>query len=984
LLAALLVGTPLTAAAERLPFRHYGVGDGLVQSRVAVIHQDGKGYLWFGTLEGLSRFDGHQFVNYGTADGLDHPTINAIAEDQNGGLWFGTNGGGVAHLLDLPARGDDGRHRRLQSHRVGESRESNRVNALGFDAAGTLWCATDHGFYRAVRAAHGTPAFELVIPHRIAANSMAALMDRRGHLWFGYFDGLIEIVDGRVITHAPPPSVGDNVVGLVEDPNGVLLVAFGEGLYEFVAPRDRTGPGQWSRVGVRLLPGQQIGSLAYDRKGKLWIGTTKGLVRFAEPDQDTYTAAQGLALPDVLALTIDRDGSLWVGTPAGVSKLPDETIVTFTRSDGLPGDDVPLVIEARDGRIYASTQLGLVEIADGRVRLVTGSDRAPFDSADYLVAQDAREDWWIGTTAGLFRFPGPTVQFARGQRVRVAAGPALRASRYANDEGRVIFMLYADDAGGLWAGVGDKVYRWDGLRAWHPILDVDHGASGLLRDRSGALWVTTSKPEIRRWQNGRSSLLQPAAGLPEIQARSLFQDSRGWLWIGLRTMGVSVTRNPDSDQPTFVNYSTKDGLASDTVWAITEDEEGRMYLGTGRGLDQWDPATGRIRHITTADGLAGDVINHCLTDGRGDIWVATNGGVSRIDPRTLKSTTRAPNVYLVHVSAAGQELAIPPTGTRDLRPPALQSWQSNLRVEYVGVDFQNTPPRYQYKLDDIDREWSGANDQRALHYARLPPGSYRLLIRAVMPNGAASEPARLEFRILAPFWQRWWFMMLAVGLLVSVAFALHRLRLRQVLAIEGVRRQIATDLHDEVGAGLAQIAILSEVAQRKAARDAEPLLSESAMLARALRESMGDIVWAVDPRQDRLADLVQRMKQTAFNALQSNGLRVEFSASERAELMRATLSPDRKRQLLLIFKEAVTNIARHAHASHVQARLSVDARTLRLTIEDDGQGFTPSLSPSGRGLENMRRRAVAMKGHMEIASSRDSGTCIRVSVPLNK
>jgi len=1001
LVTALLVLNPLKVGAERLPFRNYAVGDGLVHSRVTVVYQDRRGYLWFGTLEGLSRFDGYRFVNYGTADGLAYPSINTIREDSRGRLWVGTNGGGVARLLDDPEGilqqpGTAGASRtRFVSYKVGGSAASNRVNAILFDRTGTLWCATDHGFYRWTTPASVVSKFELVLPHRETANTMAGCVDARGHLWFAYFDGLLEIVEGRVTRHAPPrpyvptDTLLHNIGGIIEDRYGRLLVAYSDGVYAFLRRTSRGDLGRWSQLSVKLSPSQRVFALEQDPTGPLWIGTNKGVIKFEEGRQRTYAAIEGLAMPYVLALRRDRDGNVWIGTAGGVSKLPGETIVSFTRSDGLPDQDVVLITEARDGRIYASTRLGgIVEMINGRTELIRGSNRPPFDSAQYLLAQDGREAWWIATTAGLFRFPGPRLQLRRGQNVRVTPEVSvLHGSEFPNDDGRVIFSVHRDAGGDLWAGVGDHVYRWTAEQKWQPVLHVESGASDLLRDRSGGLWFSSSKPEIGRWANGRSTVLEASAGLPEIQSRALFQDSRGWLWIGLRTKGVSVTKNPAAQMPTFINYSTRDGLASDAVWAISEDEGGRVYLGTGRGLDQLDPTTKRIRHLTTADGLAGDVINKLMRDRHGYIWVATTGGLSRVDPRALRSPSRPPSVYLTQVAVAGQELAIPTTGSRHLRPTVFQSWQNNLRIEYVGLDFRSERTlRYQYKLEGLDKEWSAAMDQRSLNYARLAPGSYQLLVRAVTEDGLFSnEPAAFNFRILAPIWQHWWFVALMTCAVTCTVLFVHHLRVRQLLAVEGIRRQIATDLHDDVGAGLSQIAILSEVAQRKDKQEAAPLLSESATLARALRESMGDIVWAVDPGRDRLSDLVQRMKQAAFNALQSNGLRVEFSAPGPTEQARIPLLPDRKRHLLLIFKEAVTNVARHAQASHVRASLTLNGHALQLTLEDDGRGFDPvshNRGNSGQGLDSMRRRAAAINGRLLVDSAPGRGTRIQLDVPL--
>jgi streptogramin lyase len=193
--------------AQQLSVRHYDVSDGLANSHVNSIHQDAKGYLWFGTREGLSRFDGYRFTNYGTHDGLENPVINAVVEDRQGHLWLGTNGGGVARLIDDPremfalhqTQSVPTTKRKFVSYRVGASPASNRVNALLFDASNNLWCATDAGLYRAAASEHGELKFELVVPHRDVAIQMAAYSDSHGRLWFGIENELIEVVQNQLI-----------------------------------------------------------------------------------------------------------------------------------------------------------------------------------------------------------------------------------------------------------------------------------------------------------------------------------------------------------------------------------------------------------------------------------------------------------------------------------------------------------------------------------------------------------------------------------------------------------------------------------------------------------------------------------------------------------------------------------------------------------------------------------------------------------------
>jgi signal transduction histidine kinase len=221
------------------------------------------------------------------------------------------------------------------------------------------------------------------------------------------------------------------------------------------------------------------------------------------------------------------------------------------------------------------------------------------------------------------------------------------------------------------------------------------------------------------------------------------------------------------------------------------------------------------------------------------------------------------------------------------------------------------------------------------------------------------------------------------GSVFAGALSVRRIRRERRRTMAAIRRQVATDLHDDVGSGLAQISILSEVAKQGAGRDAERPLDEVAGLARSLRDSMSDIVWAVDPGRDVPGALVDRMRQVTFNLFPST-TDVEFHAPDDRELTRLDLTPDRRRHLLLIFKEAITNIARHAAATNVSIRLAMEPGRLCLTIRDNGLGFDTARRYDGHGLDNLGSRARSIGAELRIESRPREGTLISLLVPLRR
>jgi glucose-6-phosphate-specific signal transduction histidine kinase len=289
--------------------------------------------------------------------------------------------------------------------------------------------------------------------------------------------------------------------------------------------------------------------------------------------------------------------------------------------------------------------------------------------------------------------------------------------------------------------------------------------------------------------------------------------------------------------------------------------------------------------------------------------------------------------------------------------------------------------RYQYRLEGTGMDWSTPTEQRTIDFANLAPGRYRFLVQAVNSDGVVSpHPAAVAFAVLHPIWQRSWFLSLlafAVGLAV---YALHRYRVSRLLEVERVRTRIATDLHDDIGAGLSRIAVLSEVARHEAG--GSPVTERLSVIARASRElvdAMSDIVWVINPQRDQLRDLTQRMRRFASDLFTSRNVDFTFRATGDEQL---TVGADVRRHMFLIFKESINNIVRHSANAKADIELKVEGGSFVLTVADNGPGFEPSRTSEGSGLANMRERARLLSGRLHVDSRIGRGTIITLTVPL--
>ncbi len=296
---------------------------------------------------------------------------------------------------------------------------------------------------------------------------------------------------------------------------------------------------------------------------------------------------------------------------------------------------------------------------------------------------------------------------------------------------------------------------------------------------------------------------------------------------------------------------------------------------------------------------------------------------------------------------------------------------------------------YQYRLEGVSDDWTPPSSPRHVDLANLAPGRYHFQVRAVGAEGKTSDlPAELRFVILPPVWMRGWFVLLVTGGLGALAWLGYRARLRQLLEVERIRTRIAADLHDDIGASLSRIAILSEVVKRSTPEDQPEttrFLTEIAESSRELVDSMAEIVWSIDPRRDDLKHLLARVGQFASGALEAKGIR--WTMSLPPDPARIKLTPEQRRGTFLILKEAINNALKHSSCSTLHLQVEVNRGAVIAQIRDDGRGLPPDLperdstsSHRGRGLISMHIRARDMGGRLEITSDA-TGTGIRLELP---
>jgi len=673
--------------------------------------------------------------------------------------------------------------------------------------------------------------------------------------------------------------------------------------------------------------------------------------------------------------------------------------VTFSEADGLGHSRIHSLGEDPSGAVEVVSGDFRISRFDGRRFEQLRMRVAPNATCEWMSPcgrTDRSGGWWMLTTAGLAYWQprARLVDFDRPPTTTFGSADGLASD--------TAFSAFADSRGRLWVGAAlGGISVLDPARGqWRTFSEreglpepgtLTSRANAFAEDRDGRLWVGFEGGGLARERDGRFQRFGQADGVPTSSITALYVDASGGVWFATSQAGLGRIVDPSADRLQVRRVAVAEGLGSNNVRTLVEDANGRLYAGTSRGVDRITPETGEVTRYTVSEGLASQFVTASFRDRGGALWFGTMNGLSRLEPEVDDGSGNglpAPPVFISGIRVSGVPQPLSELG--DAAPPSFELPASNnrLEVEFFAVHYDTGAPiRYQYRLEGSDADWSAPAEQRSVNFAHLAPADYSFQVRAVRPDGTpGTQAATVTFSVLKPFYATWWFLGSAGLLAAGLAVVAYRIRVAQLLRVERVRARIATDLHDDIGASLSQIAILAEVVRTTGdARESDAVnrpLSRIAETSRALVDSMSDIVWAINPEKDALSDLVHRMRRFVEDTLGAEDADVTFSAPDQAQDLR--LGADVKREVFLILKESVNNIAKHAQCRAVAITLTADRRQLSLEVADDGLGFDPAAGTDGNGVASMRRRVAGMGGRLDITSAPGRGTRIRLQLDLTR
>lgn len=1014
-------------------FEYITEENGLLNTTVECIFQDSFGFMWFGTWKGLIRYDGTNFRFYKIFSA--HPRfvssneVTALAEDKNGyiwigtlqglirlepfsganrtyrhnshnpntpshdfitslltseeAIWFGTQGGGLNELtLDTKGKPIHFSNYSLISDSPAKPGWNMVYNLIEDQRKGKnlLWIVTAEGL---VRFEKTTKKFDC-FPNKMLGNNSNELrvihQDKRKQIWLGTSDGLLshlsedssgaislqhfDIFSGKMINHICD---ADNIYLWLSGIDGPGLIRFNTYSGKFMMfAHDPDNP----RSPINNL----ISAMYQDCSGILWVGFSNVLGRF-DPGRTKFR--QSVAIPTLNKqyyharktpeILKSNNNKLWLGKHGyGLICIDslNKQVINYRHIEDDPtslcNDFIQVLYEDKLGTLWIGTQNGLDRFdQQGGYFIHYSNEPERKKSEQYLpgdlindIYEDRNGSLWICNSAGIFRLNRSTLRF---DHYLSNAKEQLRMT------GNYLGTIYQDSQKRYWLG-GRGLFRF------YP--DEDKIEPYFHKNGVSEFWI-------------------------DRMVSVIYEDQHETLWVGTSGNGLYGFKAGGD----VLNFTENNGFSGDYVMAILEDEQGFLWVSTYMGLTKVDPLSGTFKNYGKKDGLTYNYfqLRSASKDKYGKMYFGQNSGYTEFVPTLIKDNSNKSQIVIDEIYIFNQEVKprIPAKGYSQLILPYNQNM---ITFKYILLNFTNSRlNNYSYMLEGIDKHWNHVGKVRTASYSNLPAGEYTFIVKGQNSDGVWNEQgAKVKIVILPPWWRTWWAYTLYVMLTIIVLFSGFRfetnrreMRHRAVVAElqaktlqaqkeaeqEQMRSRIAGDLHDEIGGNLSSIVLLGETLERhlKPTGKEKKRLREIRSIAKATADAMRDIVWFVNPMNDDMDKLFARMRQTANTMLEGIYLNIDI---HRESNLNWEGDLNFRRNVFLLFKEALQNVLCHSQATKVCIVIHQNKQLFHLEIKDNGIGFETTSSFPGNGLKNFKRRAKEMGAQLTITSKPGEGTTV--------
>ena len=968
--------------------------DGLSNVYINCIQQDSNGFLWFGTVEGLFRYDGYNYKSFRNLPGdtttLVNNAITFLYPDKKN-LWVGSLGGLSCIDINTQTVKNYTSKEFLQAYTILPKNDSvfwvgttiglfqfNKknsqwkrvpaiaknvfINSLCDDKKNHLYITTQNGFYRYTISTGASKYYKPDLPKYPNSDInqqlpfMCSSSDHEGNIWMGTWDaGLVrfnpkteEIKTWSHQTddiHLLPYKI---VMGLLPDDNGNIWIANKEGGLTIFNPSKNeftNYPVEW---GSENKISGSVKVLFRDRSGTVWIGTENGIYKYdpcrfflSRTDMMLKTDS-GLQQTHISPITMlkDKDGLWWMGMYEGLFIFDQKTgiLQDYNKKFGLPAN-LPVfnIIQGLDGAIWLTAKNTLVKIykktgnksASLRAEIFKSPD---IQSSMYSLYIDKENRIWIGTSSeGVFRFDQASKKF-------ISCNFQEKGIRHKIKQIRAFCELSKDSL----------------------LIGGDHTGLILLHTNSGLY--------------EKINMDNAASRGTDLSLNIIYKKGEN-IWIGTDYSGLLQT-NIRFKKP-FIE-TTNEGLPSMTISAIEGDQQDNLWLLTGAGVVEFHIPDKKITVFDKKDGIKNlDELYSIIGGDKDDISIGGRGGIYNFNPAAIIKNMQPPDVSITDLRIFDKEYIINKGET--IR---LDYNQNYFTFEYVALNYtQSKLNRYAYKMVGLDKKWNYAGPRRYVSYANLDEGTYTFNVKASNNEGVWNNvPAKLILIIAPPFWHRWWFYLIFMLVVLSIMYMIYVYNMNQLKIRLQLRDKIARDLHDDIGSTLSGINIFSKIALQKIdtdKRSSRELLEKISNRSEKTLDALSDIVWSINTRNDGMDNFLRKAREYLAEILEVQSIPYDFNVDQDMENLKIGMAT--RKELYLIFKEAICNASKYAQCTFIQIDLTKHRDVCTLTIQDNGRGFNINTVSSGNGIYNMKHRAEKMDAVFNIESEENKGTMITLS-----
>jgi len=970
---------------ETVIVRKYTQKDGINSYNVRRVTEDEFGFIWVATQDGLSRYDGRNFVGYTKSAESRHRLCGidireVIPDSADHLLWvlpgevgvnvINTLTGNVIRTIPIP-------------HSTSED-----WNICMVKDRDLLWIGTFTGI-KLYNIRSGS--FETLPPlaadgaNPVEYEVRSVLKDNNGNIWVAYSGYGIVVYDGRtkaLLGKIGVAALNDHLksrsirfVSGVESHAGSILYATNQGLRRISYDKSyRLLPDNNPCTAVVPLNTEEVDYVAV-RKEDVLVAGHGGLRQFDEGLKKFTALEEHMGMADnkwldaVQCIFIDGKDNIWLGCQEGLGFISNQKspfdAFAYDEASHIKLDNVRTICALPDGDILAGLMNGLVRIDQDSRRLTLYERTHTYDH----IFQDGNNRIITSRTDGLF-----ILQKDGSQAPIVSVYPEFSnyARYYINSHLRVndtLVILGTENNNGilLWNPVRKKVWQIGKGKA--PNALSSNIVNNIYRDAARNLWVLSDNV---------ISILSPDLSISRelVLPYKLFFDmceAGGYYWLA--SYGSGIIQLDKSFRVKNV-LNTSNGLSNDGVYQLYPIGGDRLLVTTNNGLSLLDLHTLAFRNYFAGDGLHSNGFEEvCGVRAGGLIYAGGLNGFTVIDPLRFSTNTMPPTLYFTGVRT---QMAGRLVDTADLSMISLvipNNWlQTN--VSFAGLNFSRPEAvRYKYRILQQDSTWVSLGSQSGINLIGLPPGVYTLEVKAANEDGYWSAPVKMTLHFQPKWYETWWFRVSVVLAVLSLLYGFYRFRIGEIRKQQQIRSGIASDLHDDIGSLLNSVKVFSHLAKKEPSQD-EHFLNIDESLTQATT-GLRDMIWVLDNSEDTFYELIGRIKKYALPVAGACGVRLNWVVDLPEKDI--PISKTEKRNLLLIAKEAINNSLKYSACRTITVECNNNRNVLTLRIADDGKGFDMRQPSSGNGLRNMAERARQMRYHCSITAAPGKGVRIEIS-----